>query len=82
MSDELACRDVVELLSDYLDGALDPGTRAHLEAHLAGCDGCTMVLDQLRATVRRSGGLTDEALSPSQRETLRAAFRQHHAGGT
>jgi len=81
MSDELACRDVVELLSDYLDGALDPGTRAHVEAHLSGCDGCTMVLDQLRETVRRSGGLTDEAVSPAQRETLRAAFRQHHAGG-
>jgi len=82
MSDELACRDVVELLSDYLDGALDPGTRAHLEAHLAGCDGCTMVLDQLRDTVRRSGELTDEVVSTAQRETLRAAFRQHHAGGT
>ena len=81
MSDELACRDVVELLSDYLDGALDPGTRAHLEVHLDDCDGCTMVLDQLRETVRRSGGLTDEAVSSAQRETLRAAFRQHHGGG-
>jgi len=80
MSDELACREVVELLSDYLDGGLDPGTRAHLEAHLAGCDGCTMILDQLRETVRRSGELTDDAMSPAQRDTLRAAFQRHHAG--
>ena len=82
MSDELACRDVVELLSDYLEGALDPTTSAHLETHLAGCDGCTMILDQLRETVRRSGELTEDAVSPEQRVTLQTAFRRHHAGGT
>ena len=40
-----------------------------------------MVLDQLRETVRRSGELTEETVSPAQRDTLRAAFRRHHAGG-
>ena len=76
MSDELTCREVVELLSDYLDGALDPATRAHVEAHLAGCDGCTIVLDQLRETIRRPGRLDRGPRHPrTSARPLRAAFR-------
>lgn len=79
MSQELSCREVVELLSDYLEGALDPTARAHVETHVAGCEGCTMVLDQLRETIRLSGEVRETALSPDQRETLVTAFRRHHA---
>lgn len=81
MSEELTCREVVELLSDYLDGALDPATRSHVEAHVADCDGCSMMLDQLRETVRRTGELREDTLSPVQRDTLLTAFRRHHAEG-
>lgn len=81
MSAELTCAEVVELLSDYLEGALDPAATAHVEAHVADCDGCTMVLDQLRETIRLSGEVHESALSPDQRDTLLTAFRLHHAGG-
>ncbi|HKN52979.1 MAG TPA: MFS transporter [Amycolatopsis sp.] len=49
--DDLACRQAVQLLSDYLDGDLPPDWRASLADHLTACDGCTTYLDQLRQTV-------------------------------
>ena len=76
----ITCQEVVELLSDYLDGALDPSTLARVDAHLAGCDGCTMVLEELRETIRLSGGLTVEQVDESQRRTLLEAFRDWTAG--
>lgn len=76
----MTCRDVVELVQDYLDGALDEPRRAEVEAHLSECDGCGRVLDQLRETIRLTGMLTEEGLTEDQRETLRGAFRAHHPG--
>jgi anti-sigma factor RsiW len=49
--EDVACRELVGLLSDYLDGVLDPGWRAHVDEHLRHCDGCTTYLGQIRATV-------------------------------
>ena len=77
----ITCREVVELLSAYLDGELDPLTFERVEIHLAGCDGCTMVLEELRETIRLSGGLTVEQVDESQRRTLLEAFRDWTAGG-
>jgi hypothetical protein len=50
--DELACQELVELVTDYLDGVLPSERMAELEAHLADCDGCTTYLTQIRATIR------------------------------
>jgi MFS family permease len=50
--DELACKELVELVTDYLDGVLPPDLRHKLQTHLAGCEGCTEHLRQIRATVR------------------------------
>jgi hypothetical protein len=48
--DDLACRDLVRLVSDYLDGDLPPGWRASIDDHLHACDGCTAYLEQIRQT--------------------------------
>jgi hypothetical protein len=48
---DVACRELVGLLSDYLDDALEPGWRAQVDEHLRHCDGCSNYLDQIRATV-------------------------------
>ena len=48
----LACAEIVELVTDYLDGALPPDARARVEEHLAGCDGCAEYLDQIMQTAR------------------------------
>ena len=75
MSTDLVCRQVVELISDYLDDALPADVRAAVEVHLAGCDGCTMVLEEFRQTIALTGMLTEDQVTPAQRETLLAAFR-------
>ena len=70
-----ACRDVVEVLSDYLDGALDDDTKRVVETHLASCEGCDRALAQLRETVRVTGMLSEEQLTEEQKTTLLEAFR-------
>jgi anti-sigma factor RsiW len=76
VSRDLACREVVELLNGYLDDALPADVRTAVEAHLAGCDGCTMVLDEFRQTIAMTGMLVEEQhVAADQREILLAAFR-------
>jgi MFS family permease len=53
--DELACQDVVEVVTDYLDGALPSDRSDEIETHLAGCDGCTEYIGQIRTTVDALG---------------------------
>ena len=77
----VTCHEVVELLSDYLDDALPEPDRVRVAEHLDGCDGCTMVLEQLRETIRLTGMLTVEHLSEGQRTVLMDAFRDWTTGG-
>jgi anti-sigma factor RsiW len=51
-ADELTCRELVELVTDYLEGALPPEERARFDAHLERCDGCRLYLEQVRTTIR------------------------------
>jgi len=51
LADELTCRELVELVTEYLDDALPASERARFDAHLAGCDGCQAHLAQMRATI-------------------------------
>lgn len=72
--DELACREFVELVSDYLDGSMAASDRARFEAHLAECDGCTSYLQDIRLVV---GSLHElpTTQDPVTYETLLNAFR-------
>ena len=72
---DLACQEIVEMLTDYLEGAMDAALRASFEAHLAGCPHCTHYLEQIRATIRVSGTIDAEDLSPEFRAGLLEAFR-------
>jgi anti-sigma factor RsiW len=78
--EELSCREVVEVLDDYLEGAMAPDDRARLEQHLAGCEGCTAYLEQLRTTIRLSGRLSEETVSPEAMAPLLEAFRAWRRG--
>ena len=75
LDDDIVCRELVELLTDYLEGAIPAADRAVIDAHLATCDGCTRALDQLRRTIRLTGTITPDDVPPGQREALAAAFR-------
>jgi anti-sigma factor RsiW len=72
---ELTCREMVELMNDYLEGALAEGERARFEAHLSSCDPCTTYLAQIRETIRLAGGVTEESVPPDVRDQLLQAFR-------
>jgi anti-sigma factor RsiW len=72
---EMSCRELVELVTDYLEDALDPVTRQRFEEHLQECDGCTAYVEQMRMTVRLLGEVPEESLSPEVRDRLLAAFR-------
>lgn len=54
---ELTCREMVELVSDHLEGALTLAERALFERHLADCPHCVAYLEQIRATIRAMRGL-------------------------
>jgi anti-sigma factor RsiW len=58
---ELACKQLVELVADYLDDALSPDLRARFEEHLAGCDGCTTYLSQTQQIIAELRNLNDAA---------------------
>ena len=75
MSD-MACNELVELVSDYLEGTLPAAERARFEAHLAECPFCTTYLDQMRATVAALGTPARERLSDDARAGVLDAFRR------
>jgi anti-sigma factor RsiW len=78
--EELSCREVVEILGDYLEGAMAPSDRARLERHLSECDGCTAYLEQLRTTIRLTGRLPEEAVPAEAMAPLLEAFRAWRRG--
>jgi anti-sigma factor RsiW len=69
------CQQVVELVTDYLEGALDPDMTAEVEAHLQLCDGCDIYVEQMRATIRALGTVPVETLSETAQSELLQAFR-------
>ena len=71
----MRCIEVVELMTDYLEGALVPQDRARFERHLEACDGCTAYLEQMRQTILATGTLREEAISPEAMDRLLVAFR-------
>jgi anti-sigma factor RsiW len=71
---EMNCRELVEVITEYLEGTLDAHEVVLFEAHLEGCDGCDAYLDQMRATIAALGHLPPESLSPEAEASLRAAF--------
>ncbi len=74
----IACRELVELVTDYLEGALSPEQHARFENHIAGCDGCTTYLEQMRETIRLTGTLREHQYLA--RRTSRAAARLPRLG--
>jgi anti-sigma factor RsiW len=73
--EHLRCIELVELVTDYLEGALPDDVRARFEAHLAGCDGCTTYVEQIRRTIAMCGRMDVGDLDPAARAALLHAFR-------
>ena len=75
MGRDLTCKELVELITGYLEGTLRGRRRRRFESHLAACDGCTRYLAQMAATIRATGTLTEEQVTDEQKTVMLAAFR-------
>jgi anti-sigma factor RsiW len=74
-TEEMACRELVAVVTDYLEGTLPEVDRRRLERHLAECRYCAKYVTQMRATVGALGGLGAESIAPETRRELLEAFR-------
>ena len=75
----ITCREVVELVTDYLEGALNADETSLFEQHLNFCDGCLTYVDQLRVTIDAVGRIDEQDVPPEARERLLTAFRDWRA---
>jgi anti-sigma factor RsiW len=73
--EQIMCRQAVELVTDYLEGALTFEERARFESHLAGCPHCREYLREMRVTIAALGRVEPEELSPAARDDLVALYR-------
>ena len=77
----LTCRELVELVTDYLEGTLPRAERTRFEMHLCFCGACATYVQQMREVLRTSGAIAEEAIAPEARDVLLAAFRDWKRGG-
>lgn len=75
LSRDLTCIEIVELITDYLEGGLSTADRERFEEHIGFCDWCLTYLDQMRQTIAIAGELREEDLPAELQERLVAAFR-------
>lgn len=76
----LTCREMVELVTDYLEARLDGSERERFEAHIAECDACVLYIEQMRMTIAALGRIPPETISPEAERELLDAFRDWRAG--
>jgi anti-sigma factor RsiW len=76
MAEEITCQEVVELVTDYLEGALPAEEALRFEQHLDLCDGCDRYVAQIRTTIASVGRISDERLPADVRDRLLGAFRE------
>ena len=80
LTKEMPCRELVELVTGYLEGSLSRRDRRRFEAHIRGCEHCTTYVEQMRDTIEATGRLTEADLDPGVRDELMAAFRGWNEG--
>jgi anti-sigma factor RsiW len=78
----LACQELVEIVTDYLEGTLPEHDRARFDEHILTCPGCREYVQQMRTTLQLTGRLTVESISPGARDQLLQAFRRMKASST
>jgi anti-sigma factor RsiW len=74
-TEHITCQEVVDLVTDYLEGALDARDAALFEQHLNFCEGCVWYVDQIRKTASLAGRVREVEVPPDVRDRLIAAFR-------
>lgn len=74
-TDDMACKELVEVVSDYVEGTLAEDDRLRFERHLEICPYCVEYVEQFRETIQATGNLGLESIPPQRRQELLEAFR-------
>ena len=82
ITNELACQELVEIITDYLEGTLSEHDRRRFDTHLMTCPGCREYVEEMRTTLRLTGRLTTDSISSEARDELLRAFRRMKASST
>jgi anti-sigma factor RsiW len=77
---DITCKELVELVTGYFEGALPAAERERFEAHIADCDACRAYVEQMRGTIEGAGRIDEETLDPSARDALLETFRDWKRG--
>lgn len=78
--EHVTCQELVELLTEYLEGVLDPAVRADVERHIVICRGCSNYVEQMRCTIDLVGRAGDDEPDEPSAEQLLGMFRAWRAG--
>ena len=76
----MTCSELVELVTDYIEGSLPTTDRERFEAHVDRCVGCARFVEQFRSTIEAAGCLDEDAIAPEVRDHLLGAFRDWKRG--
>ncbi|MEA2425721.1 MAG: hypothetical protein QOH13_2131 [Thermoleophilaceae bacterium] len=76
----MTCQELVELVTEYLEGTLSRRDRRRFEKHIRDCHWCTRYIEQMRVTIRTVGRLEEESISPDARDGLLAVFSDWNGG--
>ena len=71
----MSCKELVEIITEYIEGTLPPQERQRFEEHLANCPGCQTYLEEMRQTIRAVGRLSEEAIPAEIKEPFLTALR-------
>lgn len=80
MIEEVTCRELVEIVTDYVEHRLSPTERLRFEQHLVFCEGCQVYVEQMRSTIELTGTLREEDVPVEAEEALLQAFREWKRG--
>ena len=72
---EITCMELIEAITDYLEGTMQEAERRRFDAHLEACPHCVNYLEQMRQTIAALGELSEEPIGPGAREALLETFR-------
>ena len=74
-TEQMTCQELVELVTDHLEGALDPCDELRFDDHLRTCPHCVDYVEQIQVVVEALGGLAEQPLPDDLRDRLIASFR-------
>jgi anti-sigma factor RsiW len=78
-ANELTCQELVELITDYLEGALSPADRRRFDQHISKCDWCKIYIEHIKLTIKVAGKLSEASIDQRAKEELLAIFRHWNA---